>query len=415
MRKLEGLLALVARTRSYFHSFLFSFILRVAHRDARDVSLARSTSKSFAPPRTNLTPRLVEIMLKPLLSALFLALGVRAEDFEFTANVRADVDVRVLTADNHNASAPSPLLVYLHGFCLDDDAQQTLELSSMRTVPGSRNRLGMTRRRQQRLVQTGLREAALAEDMVYIAPDAPRTTNECVLCNLQNDSPNSQDRLFASWITGILERDSPSFQCRAWDGSDAVALADVAATDSRDVDYVLDVVAAAKKTFNIDEDRVYVVGVATGGFMATRLACERPDVFRGVVSIAGGTFADAERCRPPRGARTSVLAVHGTDDHTVPIKGGVNSRGVAFPSSDESFKTLGEAMGCSNVVRKGEGEPLPADSPGLDVAVETRTFASCDDGVSVEQWKLFGVDHFMERPTSERLFENVIAWLTALR
>jgi poly(3-hydroxybutyrate) depolymerase len=110
-----------------------------------------------------------------------------------------------------------------------------------------------------------------------------------------------------------------------------------------------------------------------------------------------------------------VLAVHGTDDHTVPIKGGVNSRGVAFPSSDESFKTLGEAMGCSNVVRKGDGEPLPADSPGLDVAVETRTFASCDDGVSVEQWKLFGVDHFMERPTSERLFENVVAWLTALR
>jgi hypothetical protein len=47
--------------------------------------------------------------------------------------------------------------------------------------------------------------------------------------------------------------------------------------------------------------------------------------------------------------------------------------------------------------------------------VETRTFASCDDGVSVEQWKLFGVDHFMERPTSERLFENVVAWLTALR
>ena len=151
--------------------------------------------------------------------------------------------------------------------------------------------------------------------------------------------------------------------------------------------------------------------------MATRLACERPDVFRGVVSIAGGTFADAERCRPPRGARTSVLAVHGTDDHTVPIKGGVNSRGVAFPSSDESFKTLGEAMGCSNVVRKGDGEPLPADSPGLGVACggDANVCVVGDDGVSVEQWKLFGVDHFMERPTSERLFENVVAWLTALR
>jgi poly(3-hydroxybutyrate) depolymerase len=278
-------------------------------------------------------------------------------------------------------------------------------------VPAVRNRLGIARRRAQTLVQVGLREAALAENFVYVAPRAPHTTRECVLCPLQEQSPNSQDRLFNSWISGILDRDSPQFECRAWDGSDAVANPELSAQTDADVRYVADVIDAVKTKFNIDGDRIYVVGIGTGGFMAARLACERPELFRGVVSIAGGTFADPTRCAP-KDAKTNVLFVHGTADHTVPIDGGENSHGVAFPSSDESFRIMGAAMSCANAyVTDTESMTLPADSSSLDVGVVKNIFQSCRDDVRVEQWRLQGVDHFFERPTSVKLFENVVEWL----
>lgn len=343
---------------------------------------------------------------------LTLCASCRAGDADFKAQLSTTVDVRALTSSRYDGSEARPLLVFLHGYCLSDDAQQTLKLESMRNVPAVRNRLGIARRRQQTLVQSGLREAALDRNWIYLAPRAPRTTRECVLCNLQESSPNSQDRLFGSWITGILARDSPEFECRAWDGSDAVALPEISATDDLDVKYILEVVAAAKKEFNVDEKRIYVVGIATGGFMASRLACEKPELFRGVVSLAGGTFSDASRCRPKSG-ETNVLLVHGTDDHTVPIDGGVNARGIPFPSADDSFSTLGKAMECANVVAKGM-DTLPADGNSVEVRVAKAKYDRCENNVDVEQWKLNGVDHFIERETSEALFYDVVTWLNDL-
>ena len=342
------------------------------------------------------------------------ALGVTAVSRDFSAVVHSQTPVRALVSDAYDASTPRPLLVYLHGFCASDDAQQALELTSMRRVPAVRNRLGVDRRRQQVLVQTGLREAALAEDWIYVAPQAPRTTRECVLCNMPERSPNSQDRLFASWITGIMARETPEFTCRAWDGSDAVAFPESGATDDNDVHYIEEIIEATKKQFNVDSDRIYIAGIATGGFMANRMACERPGAFRGVATFSAGTFKNASRCTPDD--KTSVLLIHGTDDLTVPIDGGVNSRGVAFPSSDESFEILGDAMGCSNVISQ-ERSTLPVDGGNAqpDVDVRKRKFQKCAENVKVEQWTLKGVDHFLERPTSEAMFKDAVAWLKDLQ
>lgn len=354
----------------------------------------------------------------PLLPLIYIALtifasAVSASSSDFVARVHSDVSVRALVANTYSGSEPRPLLIYLHGFCLSDDAQQALELTSMREVPAVRNKIGVARRRSQTLVQVGLREASMAQNWVYVAPKAPRSTRECVLCNVVERSPNSADRLFGGWMNGILQRDSPEFECPAWDGSDSVALAEVAATDDSDIHFIEEIINATKKQFDIDETRIYVVGIATGGFMASRLACERPRLFRGVVSFAGGTFKDPSRCRPTTG-KTSVLFIHGTDDHTVPIAGGVNSRGVEFPSSDESFEIMGDAMGCTNVVVQEESS-LPVDGIGLpEVVVRKKKFAECERDVKVEQWRLNGVDHFLERPTSEAMFEDAVEWLHAL-
>jgi len=331
---------------------------------------------------------------------------------DFTVPIELDTTIRVKTSTNFNADAKANVLLVLHGFCLSDDGQQSVELSSQRLVPAPRNALNIDRRRQQTLVQTGLRHAVMdAGNWLYVYPDAPHVTRSCVLCNLQNDSPNPNDRLVGSYITGTLQRASPELMCRAWDGSDACCNAELSG-DGDDVRYIERVLDAVKAQFQVNEDGVYAFGIATGGFMANRLACEKPDMFRGVVSFAGATFKDPGRCKP-NGA-TSVLEIHGTGDLTVPVNGGVNARGIAFPSSDETFDIIGAAMKCassldsSTFTLPSEGRRMPP------VKVRKSERQSCQDGVRVEQWLLEGVDHFMEKPTSEKLFEKAFDWLKSL-
>ena len=250
-----------------------------------------------------------------------------------------------------------------------------------------------------------------AGNWLYVYPDAPHVTRECVLCNLQSASPNAQDRLVGSYITGTLQRASPELLCRAWDGSDACCNPELAG-EGDDVRYIERVVDAVKARFQVDDDSVYALGIATGGFMANRLACEKPEMFRGVVSIAGATFKDPSRCEPS--VATSVLEIHGTADLTVPVSGGINARGVAFPSSDETFDIVGAAMKCANSVDESSFT-LPSDGERFpSVTVRESKRRSCQDGVRVDQWLLQGVDHFMEKPTSQRLFEKAFEWLKTL-
>jgi len=379
-----------------------------------------TTRSAFVAPRTTLFGD--SLMFKSLLVAFCAAVVAAATPIradvgvsrDFKVPIEIDTNIRVLTSKRYDGSTPRPVLLFLHGYCLSDDGQQTTELTSMRLVPAPRNALNVDRRRQQTLVQTGLREAALEADYIYVAPDAPHVTRECVLCNLQDASPNQQDRLFASWITGILERNSPQMTCRAWDGSDACCNPELGGNGD-DVAYILRVLKAVKAKFNVDENKVYVFGIATGGFMANRLACEVPEIFKGIASFAGGSFKDRERCKPRRA--TSVLEIHGSGDLTVPLSGGVNARGVAFPSAEETFDIISGAMKCSNSVDESTST-LPADGgqtpmiPSVKVRESKRK--SCADGVHVEQWILDGVEHFMEKSTSAKLFENAVEWFETL-
>lgn len=72
-------------------------------------------------------------------------------------------------------------------------------------------------------------------------------------------------------------------------------------------------------TFNqyrIDSDKVIAVGFSLGGFAAIHYGILRPDLVKGVVSIAGGTVL---RSNLRRLESTPVLLIHGEDDKRVPI------------------------------------------------------------------------------------------------
>ena len=308
-----------------------------------------------------------------------------------------------------------PVVVFLHGFCLPDENQQRYNFTAVRAGAG----LGGTPRRQT-LTQVGLRD--FVDDAFYVTPVSPTTTRQCALCNLGEDSPNVADRLTTSWINNTLARVAPAFSCPTWDGSDACCAPEKGGNGT-DVDFlasVIGAVAAGEHAAFVDPNRVYLVGIATGGFMANRVACERPDLITGVMTFAGGTWNDAAKCAGSRVDDVAVLAVHGDADTTVPIEGGANFAGVRFPSAERAAAILADAFGCDEESPDSKPAsfelPTAKDSPLGPVAVDVRRRGGCGGGGgAVERWTLRGVDHFWEEETGRAMFERATDWLFSFR
>jgi len=99
-----------------------------------------------------------------------------------------------------------------------------------------------------------------------------------------------------------------------------------------DLDYLRGLIDEAKTHFNIDEERIGLIGHSNGGFMAYRMACEASDLVTAVVSLAGTSWAEADRCGSP--SPVSVLHAHGTWDATIRYSGRVATAGDPLASPD---------------------------------------------------------------------------------
>lgn len=86
-----------------------------------------------------------------------------------------------------------------------------------------------------------------------------------------------------------------------------------------DVAILLELIEVMSGYYNIDSERIYLVGFSNGGTMVYRAACEAPHVFAGIAAI-GGTMRKAQDCEEE--AALPVLIIHGTGDTTVPFDGG---------------------------------------------------------------------------------------------
>lgn len=88
-----------------------------------------------------------------------------------------------------------------------------------------------------------------------------------------------------------------------------------------DIQLLRDLIARVERDYRIDTERIYLVGFSNGGTMVFRAACEAPDLFAGIVSIAGTMrSAQAPDCEE---ASLPVMIVHGTNDTVVPFEGSV--------------------------------------------------------------------------------------------
>ena len=87
-----------------------------------------------------------------------------------------------------------------------------------------------------------------------------------------------------------------------------------------DTRVILDIIEEAQEKADIDLSRVYLVGYSNGAMMALRAASEAPETFAGVASISGTMIRRfTEKPTTP----LDVLIVHGTDDRTIKMTGGI--------------------------------------------------------------------------------------------
>jgi polyhydroxybutyrate depolymerase len=92
-----------------------------------------------------------------------------------------------------------------------------------------------------------------------------------------------------------------------------------AETNVDDVGYVRSAVDDIVARYGVDRRRIFGVGHSNGAMMIQRVVCETT-LFAAAVPISGPLESGATLCPQARGKR--LLAIHGADDHNVPIVGG---------------------------------------------------------------------------------------------
>ena len=144
-----------------------------------------------------------------------------------------------------------------------------------------------------------------------------------------------------------------------------------------DVGYIGKLIDDIIEAYPIDKSRVFVIGHSNGGYMAYRMACERPDVITAIAGLAGSASSQPTACTPARSV--NILHMHGTADATVPYNNNAEGSVLQWAGHD----------GCGTTLTAGATFDLEAIA-GSETQALT---AACPANVTVELWKLDGVGH----------------------
>jgi polyhydroxybutyrate depolymerase len=155
-----------------------------------------------------------------------------------------------------------------------------------------------------------------------------------------------------------------------------------------DVGFISALVTKVVNDYGIDPGHVFATGLSAGGFMATRLACDRADLFAAVAPVAGTLGANVG-CAPSR--PVAVMQTNGTADPIVPFDGGtMTGRGgisdvIAAPALVERWR---QSDGC-------HGAPAQETLPGGGDGTQTQRLASsaCAAGTAVVFMRIDGGGH----------------------
>ena len=174
-----------------------------------------------------------------------------------------------------------------------------------------------------------------------------------------------------------------------WNATDACC--DIWGNNPDHVGYLLALVESIQSNYNIDPQRIHLIGHSNGGFMCHRMACETPEQFASVVSIAGAMWNDPSNCQPD--APIHVLEIHGTFDPVIFWLGGYIGF-TPYPSVNTTVEYWATHNGCSTTATNGGS----FDFDWFILFNETTRwlYEGCDDSQagSAELWEVTAGSHF---------------------
>lgn len=191
---------------------------------------------------------------------------------------------------------------------------------------------------------------------------------------------------------------------RFWNASSACC--NFYQSDVDDSAYILDIINTAKQDFNVDPNRVYLVGHSNGGFMSYRAAYDHSESIAAIASLAGASHADE---RIPPANPVHVLQIHGTDDGTIAYEG-ADIAGNAYPSALDTVSQWAAYNGCSDQAADRELRDLVADLDGHESSSVVFN-RGCKEGGSSELWTISDGSHVPS--FSDTFAEQVVEWLYA--
>ncbi|MEP2935354.1 MAG: PHB depolymerase family esterase [Gilvibacter sp.] len=162
--------------------------------------------------------------------------------------------------------------------------------------------------------------------------------------------------------------------------------------DVDDVGFIAAIIQELKAIYDVDLTKIYATGMSNGGFMTTRLLCDRADLFRGGAVVTASISKEYfPQCAPTQ--KVGVLVINGTADPLVPYNGGQikvfrKTRGEIL-STDDYINFWIANNDCNSDPSRTD---LP-DSKPYDGTTVTVSQYDCDTGNPVVLYRVNGGGH----------------------
>jgi polyhydroxybutyrate depolymerase len=199
---------------------------------------------------------------------------------------------------------------------------------------------------------------------------------------------------------GVVDQDGK----RYWNATDACCNVYDVAVD--DVGYLAALIDEIDDLHGVSE--VHLLGYSNGGFMAYRMACDRPELLTSIVSMAGATWNEPAQCTPSEPVR--VLEVHGTEDSQIVYEGGIWRAGQApHPGAEETVAMWAGYNGCTTAPTNLAAFDADSTLAGAETT-RVRFQTGCGQEFAA-LWTIEGAEHL---PTFTNTFrDRLVAWLGA--